>query len=161
MGRVSSARSRVSRHRAETDEQPDRQIELLGSSRLDADRRSGHVALWRQHALPGICGAGWHEVHFGLRHRAAGAGKSLGSGRDGNFVNYSYFSDSLSLGSYSGAAVLRASLRPEESISVLQFPLEIPGARFAAAGVKLKLIHLVVERREERQPLNMIPVIMS
>ena len=92
---------------------PGHKTKFLGCARFHANGGSRDVALWRQHAVFGIGGAGWDAIYFGLRNRVAFARDSVeragGRAKSGN----AHSGDALSLGSYSGNPVFHAALRGE------------------------------------------------
>jgi len=98
---------------------PSHQIEFLGCARLHANGGSRDVALWREHALSGIGGAGRNAIYFGLRDWFAIAGNAVecavGRAKSGN----AHFSDALSLGSYSGNSIFYAALCGKQCVSFL------------------------------------------
>src|SRR5437763_5229580 len=92
----------------------DHKIEFLGRARLHANSGSCHVALWRQHALPGAGSPGRYATHIGLRHWVAHAGQPLGRcGREQDPGN-AHPDHALSLGSHSRCSLLCAAVRREE-----------------------------------------------
>src|SRR5215467_11687821 len=113
----------------------DYKSEFLGRARIHTDGGSGDVALWRQHALPGTRGAGWHANHSGLWDGAAHAGQPLDGSQRRKKPGDTYPDYALPLGSHSGGAVFRAAVFAKQRIQVLQFPLEIPGTRQPEASV--------------------------
>src|SRR5215467_3520774 len=114
----------------------DNKIEFLGRARIHADRGSCDVAIRRQHALPGAGGTGRHAIHPGLRHGTAHAGQPLERSQRCEKPGNAHPYYSLSLGPYSRSPIFRAAVCGEERISVLQFPLEISGARQLETGIR-------------------------
>src|SRR5271157_96129 len=117
------------------DDQSYRQTEFLGRTRFHAHRRSHDVALWRKYALSGANCAGWHTVYSRLRDRTAHAGEPLGGRKKRGLGGNTYSGHPLPLGPHSGVALFCAALCGEESIPILQFPLEISWPRFPETGV--------------------------
>src|SRR6202142_2158105 len=68
---------RRTRHDSPLDDPARCEADLLGGTRLDADARARHLALWRKYALPRTHCSQRHAIHPRLRNRAAHARKSL------------------------------------------------------------------------------------